>query len=219
MGRLGVVAAVLAAGLTACTSSGGDQVEDREYGVAVEACDLVVPTTAAILAEELTETPPGSQPRPEPTRVSTERVDMTVCRHDFGDPDHVPIAPHDDLARDTPGTPLYRYTSVTAMRFRAADGQSGTELARHWLASDPQPRVPDLAALGLDDGDITQRQNGVQSFTRIRAVDANLALVIEYGGANGGATPTGMPAEASRRGALRLLTEAAARRPCVKSDC
>ncbi|NUT93331.1 MAG: hypothetical protein HOY78_15055 [Saccharothrix sp.] len=216
MGRLGVVALVLAAFLTGCTSS-GDQVDDREYGATVEACDLVVQTTAAILAEELTETPPS--PSPEPTRTSTERVDMTVCRHAFGDPDHVPIAPYDERARDTPGTPLYRYTSVTAMRFHAADGQSGTELARHWLTSDPQPKVPDLATLGLDDGDITHRQNGVQSYTRIRAVDANLALIIEYGGANGNAKPPGMPAEASRRGALRLLTEAAARRPCTKSDC
>lgn len=89
------------------------------------------------------------------------------------------------------------------MRHHAADGRSGTELARHCLASDPRPRVPDIA--GLDDGDIEQRPNGVESFSRIRAVDANLSLLIEYGGSDTGAKPVGMPSGEGRDGALRLL--------------
>ena len=107
----------------------------------------------------------------------------------------------------------------TAALPRPEATQSGTELARHWLKSDPQPRVPDLVVLGLDDGDIEQRYNGVESFTRIRAVDANVTLVIEYGGANAGAKPPGMPAAEGRDGALRLLSDAAARRPCPASGC
>ncbi|WP_156077369.1 hypothetical protein [Saccharothrix sp. NRRL B-16314] len=215
--RLGVVALLLATGVSACSSAGGEQADDGEYGVLVEACDLVDPVTIAALAGGLAET--ASRLRQQSGRELTDRVDKTTCHHQFGGSDSVPIAPYDEFAPDTPGTPAYRYVLVTAMRHHAGDGQSGTDLARDWLASDPQARVPDITALGLDDGDIMQRPNGVESYTRIRAVDANLTLLIEYGGADIGAKPAGMPSGEGRDGALRLLTDAAARRPCPTSDC
>lgn len=215
MVKLGAVVLLLVIGASACSSAGGEQADD-EYGALVEACDLVDPATVTALAEGLGET----APRQQPVRATTDRVDMVECRHEFGNPDSVPITrPYDEFEPDTPGTPAYRYVSVTAMRYHDADGQSGTDLARHFLASDPQPKVPDVEALGLDDGDIAQRPNGVVSLTKIRAVDANLVLVIDYGGANNDAKPAGMPVDAGRAGALRLLSDAAARRPCPEPGC
>ncbi|GAA1285616.1 hypothetical protein GCM10009634_33760 [Saccharothrix xinjiangensis] len=207
--RLGVVILLLVTCAPACSSA------DAEYGVPVEACGLVDPATVAALADGLT----GTTPRQEPVRTLTDRVDVIECRHEFGGPDTVSIPPYDELAPDTPGTPAYRYTSVTAMRFHEVDDESGTDIARHFLASDPQEKVPNLAGLGLDDGDIGQRLNGVASYTRIRAVDANLVLVIDYGGANSDAKPAGLPADVRRAGALRLLADAAARLPCPEPDC
>ncbi|HEX6352210.1 hypothetical protein [Actinophytocola sp.] len=214
--RLGVVALLLATGVTGCSSAGGEQAGDDEYAVLVEACDLVDPATVAELADGLAETVPR---QPEPSRTQNDQLDSTVCRQEFGDSGSVPITPFDEFAPDTAGTPAYRYISVTASRFHAVDGQTGSELARYAIASDPQAQVPDVAALGLDDGDIKQRFNGMESFTRIRAIDENLVLLIEYGGANIGAKPPGIPAITGRDGALRLLADAAARRPCPTPDC
>ncbi|MBB5805737.1 hypothetical protein F4560_005505 [Saccharothrix ecbatanensis] len=220
MVRLGVVALLLATGVSGCSSAGGEaggEQTDGEYGVLVEACDLVDTATVAVLARGLAKT--VSRQGQRSGRQLSDRVDMTTCHLQFGGSDSLPIAPFDEFAPDTPGTPARRHVVVTAMRHHAVDGQSGTELARHWLTSDPQERVPDITALGLDDGDITQQPNGEESYTRIRAVDANLTLEIEYSGANIGAKPAGMPSDEGREGALRLLTDAAARRPCPISDC
>lgn len=216
MVRLGVVTLLLAFGVSACSSAGGEHTDD-EYEVLVEACDLVDPETVAALVGSLAES--AERPRDEPSPVRTNRVEATTCRHEFGDSDSVPITRFDEFAPDTPGTPAGRYVSITAMRHHAVDGRSGAEHARHWLKSDPQTRIPDLAALGLDDGDIAQHPQGVESFTRIRAIDANLKLLIEYGGANIGARPAGMPEGEGRDGALRLLADAAARCKCPTLDC
>ena len=105
------------------------------------------------------------------------------------------------------------------MRYHGADGQTGTELARHGLASDPRNVIPNLTALGFDTGDIEDSTNGGQSFTRIQAADANLFLLIEYGGGNSGAEPAGIPTDESHDGALELLTNAADRLPCPTPNC
>ncbi|MEU7530092.1 hypothetical protein AB0A74_30500 [Saccharothrix sp. NPDC042600] len=209
MVRLGVVALLLATVASACAA------EEPEYVSLIEACDLVDPGTVTALSRGL----PAAPPSREPVRFSDDRVDMVECRHEFGDSGNVPVLPHDDWAPDTPGTPLYRYVTVTVMRYRAGDGRSATGNARHHLASDPQAKDPAITGAGLDDGDVMHKYNGVQSYSRVRAVDHNVFLTVEYGGANGNARPQGMPADESREGALRLLTGAASRLPCPKPGC
>lgn len=209
MVRLGVVALVLATVASACA------VEEPEYVSLIEACDLVDPGAVTALSRGL----PAAPPRQEPIRSLTDRGDVIDCRHQFGDSTNVPIEPYDELAPDKPGTPVYRYVAVTVMRYRAGDGRSATGNARHRFASDPQAKDSAITDLGLDDGDIAHQHNGVVSFTRVRAIDHNVFLMVEYGGANGNAKPQGMPADESREGALRVLAGVASRLPCPKPDC
>ncbi|CAL9431356.1 hypothetical protein SUDANB95_02041 [Actinosynnema sp. ALI-1.44] len=209
MVRLGVVALLLATVASACAA------EEPEYVSLIEACDLVDPGTVTALSRGL----PAAPPRQEPIRSLDQRGDMIECRHEFGDHRTVPTEPYDELAPDKPGTPAYRYVTVTVMRYRAGDGRSATGNARHRLASDPQAKDPAITDAGLDDGDVMHQYNGVESYSRVRAVDHNVFLTVEYGGANGNARPQGMPADESREGALRLLTGAASRLPCPKPEC